>query len=276
MKDKLYNYFKNLYNNNKIGHAFLICNCDLSFISDELTFVISDFFFSHSIDINNNEDILLITPENNVIKKEKIQFIQDNVLKTSQSNNIKVYIINGVEKMNDYAANSLLKLLEEPEKNIYAFLISNNVSMVMKTIYSRCQILNFYNEDVSKNVLKNIEEENLNDIIKLIKIIEEEKEKSISKYSFIVKKIKEREFFRTFLYVMLFIYRDSLSIILKKKTNYFKEDELFKIILNNNNKESIIYKLTLINKHLELVDFNLNTNMLLDRFIIDLVGDNCE
>ena len=43
--------------------------------------------------------------------------------------------------MNDYASNSLLKFLEEPEKNIYAFLISSNVMKVLETIKSRCQLI---------------------------------------------------------------------------------------------------------------------------------------
>ena len=45
----------------------------------------------------------------------------------------------GVEKMNSQAANSFLKILEEPPKNTYFFLIAENTELVLPTLLSRCQ-----------------------------------------------------------------------------------------------------------------------------------------
>lgn len=57
----------------------------------------------------------------------------------------KVYIINGADKLNKQSANSILKFIEEPDNNITALLVTDNLYSVMPTIRSRCQILSFQN-----------------------------------------------------------------------------------------------------------------------------------
>ena len=57
------------------------------------------------------------------------------------------------EKMNIAAANKLLKLIEEPPKNTLILLITENEEQIIKTILSRCQVLNF--KALSENDIKN-------------------------------------------------------------------------------------------------------------------------
>ena len=45
------------------------------------------------------------------------------------------------------AINSILKFLEEPEGEVYAFLTTNNINNVLPTIISRCQSLNLKSID---------------------------------------------------------------------------------------------------------------------------------
>ena len=45
------------------------------------------------------------------------------------------------ERMNQEASNKLLKLLEEPPKDTYLFLISQSVDRILPTILSRCRII---------------------------------------------------------------------------------------------------------------------------------------
>ena len=52
-----------------------------------------------------------------------------------------IYIIHLVENMGVEAVNSILKFLEEPGSEIYAFLTTNNENNVLPTIISRCQLL---------------------------------------------------------------------------------------------------------------------------------------
>ncbi|MDR0734949.1 MAG: DNA polymerase III subunit delta' [Elusimicrobiota bacterium] len=68
----------------------------------------------------------------------------------------KVYIIDAAEKMNDEAANALLKFIEEPPQNTVWILISAKREAMLATIKSRCQAVNFapLGRDIIINILK--------------------------------------------------------------------------------------------------------------------------
>ena len=55
----------------------------------------------------------------------------------------RVFVIEGAEKMNDQAANRLLKTLEEPAPFAHLVLLSDRVGDVLPTIVSRCQRVRF-------------------------------------------------------------------------------------------------------------------------------------
>lgn len=278
MSKKVVEYFENLSKTNKIGHAFLICNCSLSFIEGELNEIISKYFFEAEMtEIHTNEDVIVIQPDNNVIKKDQITFIHEKVKTTSQLHNKKIYIIDSCEKMNESASNSLLKLLEEPEENVYAFLISSNVDSVLKTIYSRCQILKLYNENLSLKFINSLDNEEIIEAIKIVKLIEQKKSKAIASYGFITKKIKDRNYLRNLFNIMLLIYRDMLNIILNQKFEFFGDfDAEISELLVDNTSDSIVNKLLIINKYIYKIEDNLNTNLLFDRYIIEVAGEENE
>lgn len=52
----------------------------------------------------------------------------------------KVIIIHNSDKMTEQAQNALLKTIEEPPKNVYMFLLCENVDKILQTIKSRCQV----------------------------------------------------------------------------------------------------------------------------------------
>ncbi len=56
-------------------------------------------------------------------------------------NTYRVVLLNPVERMNKNAANSLLKSLEEPASNTVIILIASQLSNILPTIKSRCQLL---------------------------------------------------------------------------------------------------------------------------------------
>lgn len=70
---------------------------------------------------------------------EKIQ--EKSLLKPFLGGN-KVFILWGFETMMPQASNKLLKILEEPPKNTFYILVTNNLQTVLPTIISRCQISN--------------------------------------------------------------------------------------------------------------------------------------
>jgi DNA polymerase III gamma/tau subunit len=70
-------------------------------------------------------------------KAEDIRKIKSDASVKPNEASGKVYIITDADKMNLYAANSLLKVLEEPPKSVYFILISDDEKDLIGTILSR-------------------------------------------------------------------------------------------------------------------------------------------
>ena len=63
-------------------------------------------------------------------------------------------LISNIEDLNSNATNSLLKLLEQPPKNTYFFLIRNSHAKIYETILSRCHKINIkMNKKISDELL---------------------------------------------------------------------------------------------------------------------------
>lgn len=103
------------------------------------------------IDSDNYPDIIKLDGSIATIKKEDVLNIESRFEKTAfETKGIMIYIINLVENMTLEAVNSILKFIEEPETEIYAFLTTNNINNVLPTIVSRCQTLNLKSVDRNK------------------------------------------------------------------------------------------------------------------------------
>lgn len=83
----------------------------------------------------------------------------------------KIIIIKDADKMTNTAANSLLKIIEEPEKDVVIFLLVSNESNLLATIKSRCQLIRFafLNDNNIRESIEsdNISREDVDDIIEL-------------------------------------------------------------------------------------------------------------
>ncbi len=80
---------------------------------------------------------------------------------TTIQNSSKIVIVDSADYLNISSANSMLKILEEPKVNTYIFLISNQISLLLPTIRSRCLKikLNTHNLTNFTNIIKdNIDE----------------------------------------------------------------------------------------------------------------------
>ncbi len=76
---------------------------------------------------------------------------------TTVQNSSKIVIVDSADYLNISSANSMLKILEEPKENTYIFLISNQISLLLPTIRSRCLKIKFNTHDLSNftNIIKN-------------------------------------------------------------------------------------------------------------------------
>jgi DNA polymerase-3 subunit delta' len=72
------------------------------------------------------------------IKIDSIREMQRTVGLSPHSGRWKVYIIGDADKLNDEAANCLLKTLEEPPAQTVLVLLADDESGLLPTIYSRC------------------------------------------------------------------------------------------------------------------------------------------
>ncbi|MCP2620354.1 DNA polymerase III subunit delta', partial [Candidatus Aminicenantes bacterium AC-334-K16] len=87
-------------------------------------------------------DVLVIEPDKEVIKVERIREAKKLAYLKPMVGRRKVFIIQQSEKMTVEAANTFLKVLEEPPATTLFILITNNPHLLLPTIRSRCQELN--------------------------------------------------------------------------------------------------------------------------------------
>lgn len=91
----------------------------------------------------NHPDFHGIDGERGTIKIEQIRDLQKNIyLKAYESEN-RVYLIDRADNLTTEAANSLLKILEEPPARSYFILTSHRPFALLPTVISRCQQFNF-------------------------------------------------------------------------------------------------------------------------------------
>ena len=88
-------------------------------------------------------DLRVISPEGRFIKTDQIRELQEEMYARPNEGRMRVAIIDGADRMNAESANRLLKLLEEPPGYAILILLTHNLSGVLPTLISRCQVVNF-------------------------------------------------------------------------------------------------------------------------------------
>jgi DNA polymerase-3 subunit delta' len=98
----------------------------------------------------------------------KIDDSKDAIKEAYISSSDKKYIFLGAKKFNIYAQNSLLKILEEPPKNIIFIIVTNSKSALLSTIKSRLKVVVLKEKREARNLNLNInsKEELLDFLIK--------------------------------------------------------------------------------------------------------------
>ena len=92
------------------------------------------------IESEDFSDVTVVRPVNGIIKTERIRELVRNFSQSGMEGNKQVFIICDADKMHVNAANSLLKVIEEPQSEIYIFLLTADEHLILPTIKSRAQI----------------------------------------------------------------------------------------------------------------------------------------
>lgn len=151
----LYQTFVNQMNSGHLSHAYLINGEPGTPLKEVAKFLASSLVCEephplacqhclecHRIDDWSYVDFYLFDGDEGTIKKENILNLEAAFSQTSVEKAGKlIYVIHKVEKMTPEAINSLLKFLEEPNENVFAFLTTENEARVLPTIISRVQNL---------------------------------------------------------------------------------------------------------------------------------------
>ncbi len=99
----------------------------------------------HLFIAGTHPDFLLVMPreDKTTILVDDVRAMVDFVAGKAQLNGDKIVLLEPAEAMQASAANALLKSLEEPCSETVFLLLCKHQSLLLKTIVSRCQILNF-------------------------------------------------------------------------------------------------------------------------------------
>ena len=85
----------------------------------------------------------MVEPQGQIIKTDIIRQLTREFSQSSFEGHAQVFIIRDADKMHVNAANSLLKFIEEPQSQIYIFLLTADDSRILPTIKSRVQLFYF-------------------------------------------------------------------------------------------------------------------------------------
>lgn len=104
----------------------------------------------------NHPDIIWVEPEGNNIKIGQMRTLQEKAYFKCYEGTYKVIMIDDVQLLTEEAANSLLKVLEEPPANTVFILIAQDSGALPTTLLSRCQSIPFnpLSEQVISAILK--------------------------------------------------------------------------------------------------------------------------
>ena len=312
-----YNIIKNEIKNNKLAHAYL-------FHSDNIRSA-SSFAFSFAktllcpnnyldnktcgncticrrIDNKNFTELKIIEPDGLWIKKDQLKELQEEFKMKPLEGTKKVYIIQGADKLNIQAANSILKLLEEPAPNIIAILTTDDIHSVLNTITSRCQVIHLRkeeNNDIEDIVIDNEDRKTFIKIGKLYYNNPNElnefisNESNFQKIESIISFIKKYETLKMDIItelkkawidlfddknsliwafdIMILFYKDILNNKLNRKLEIFDDYiEDIKDLASKEDIDVIMFKLKKILLAKEKIKYNINVNLLMDKLVYEM------
>ncbi|MFA5421626.1 MAG: hypothetical protein WC344_02365 [Bacilli bacterium] len=312
----LYRVFANAAEANKLSHAYLLSGEPGTPLKDVALYLAKSLVCDMPeplacercltcirIEDGSFADLMIFDGAETSIKKNDVTEITSNFEKTAlEAKGIMIYILHLVENMTIEAVNSLLKFLEEPGKNVYAFLTTENEAKVLPTIISRTQvlhlktidklelieeaivhgcsrddaeILSFFLNDPS-TILQTMQSQEYLDakgaLNKQLDALAESKEEAVFiAQKDIVSAIKSKEAARFFLDMLTIVFQDLVNIRVNNRITLSSYDSILHELANRlpHLDESLIEIMTSRGK----LDLNVNVALLLDHVIIAITKE---
>ena len=94
------------------------------------------------VEHNTHTDVLVYPKDNGnqILSDDILEIISSSYVSSGEG--YKIFILNNFDKTTTQAQNKFLKTLEEPPKNVVFILLSTDVKSILKTIASRCKLIN--------------------------------------------------------------------------------------------------------------------------------------
>lgn len=152
---KLLADIRHILKSGMISHAYLFTG---GFASWEMALWLTQYQFCEAIEDlepcgqcrtcrlileNDLTDVTILEPTNGIIKTDSVRTLLNRFSSSSYEGKAQVIIIRDADKMHVNAANSLLKVLEEPQSQINVILLAEDATHLLPTIKSRCQQFHF-------------------------------------------------------------------------------------------------------------------------------------
>ena len=266
--------FNNYIKNKKVSHAYLIevSNYEQDFF-DVLNFVKMLLCDCSKEDLINNKnnictliddgnypDLKIIEADGQWIKKNQMLELMDEFQNKSLLDNKKIYIIKEAEKLNNSSANTILKFLEEPEEGIIAILLTKNRFQVIETILSRCQFLNLSSESVGNDLSS--------DSRMLFEYILNGNDLFINYSNIVSEIIPDKVVAKRCLNEISQVIINYLAYMSNKDYALSME---FINILNGQNVEKLVNIITIIEKEIKKLEYNINYKLWLDNLFAQII-----
>ena len=318
----IYRTFVRSFQNNHLSHAYLLSGNPGTPLLEVAKYLAKTLLCDNPdplacnncitclrIDDNNYPDFIVLDGSKGSIKKDQVGNIETQFEKTAfESKGKMIYIIHLVENMGIEAVNSILKFLEEPGNEIYAFLTTNNENNVLPTIISRCQLLRlklvsrqevieeavslnvprddaellsyFYNDgELIYDVLDSKEDkENYDDakdaFLKFLEALKDDESREaiyISQRN-IIPLVKTKESARFFLDMLVEAFEDILNIQNGKEPIL----KSYVTILNELSQKlsHVSESLIEILKDRNIINLNVNTSLLMDHLVLHIIKED--
>lgn len=290
--------FENAIKKNQLSHAYLI-NINNVFhyedvVNEILKMILCDEYtqghtcsLCKRIEDGNYLEIKKIYPDGLWIKKDQLGELKREFNNKVIEGKYKVYVIYEADKLNKQASNSMLKFLEEPEDNIIALLVTNNMNKILKTIISRCQVLTLMNPNVLRNTFHNYlglyhlsekedetllseKRQELESIVQFISYLEKNKE-----FTFVKEKelwldyFKDRDTNIVGYSAMLYFYNDCLKYLNGNRSLFFIDYlDIIQNVCTLNDMDKLFKKIEFLIGAIEYLRGNVNINLILDLWIL--------
>ena len=313
----IYKTFINAKRDNKLSHAYLLSGSIGMPLKETAMFLAKSLICDYPnplacekcitclrVDEGNYPDLIIFDGGDGKIKKEDVQKIIGSFDRTAlEEKGIMIYVINLVENMTTVAVNALLKFLEEPGRNVFAFLTTENESKVLPTIISRTQVLRFREIDrqeiINNSRIAGVLDEDAeilsgfyNDA-EMIKTVSESEEYKVAKQALddqlnailispddavftcqrlIIPVIKgNTQIARLYLKMLAEIFKNLLNLSVNRDITLKSYDNILRELLTH--LSHIDKSLLMILSGLSKLDLNVNVALLLDHIVYEITRE---